>query len=213
MFVIGAYAQEGQGAAGGVLAPPNEAELGQVPLNEGDARGTATTGHAEDQGSGVFPPFDSSTYASQLLWLAISFGLFFLFLQRVIMPRLAGIMAAREGRIAGDLERASAAKAEADAAVAAYEKGLAEARAAANRISQDARDRAKADAEAERRRIEAALDARLEEAQSRVEDVKASAMGNVGTIATEAAEAIVRQLTGRDADRATVEAAIASARR
>ncbi|HEV7254800.1 MAG TPA: F0F1 ATP synthase subunit B [Mesorhizobium sp.] len=213
MFVIRAYAQEGQGAEADVLAPPTEGELHEVPLNEGEAHGTATTEQAGDHGGGVFPPFDTSTFASQLLWLAISFGLFYWFMNRVVMPRLAGIMAARQGRIAGDLERAAAAKTEADAAVAAYEQALAEARATANRIGQEASDKAKADAEAERRQAEAALDARLQEAQASVENVKASAMANVGSIARDAAEAIVRQLTGKDVEPGAVEAAVASAQR
>jgi len=198
MFVTPGYAQEG--------AVPH-------PPPQGEVHGEAAVEHTEDHGGGVFPPFDSSTFASQLLWLAISFGLFYWFLSRVVMPRLAGILAARQGRIAGDLERAAAAKAEADAALAAYEQALAEARANANRISQQARDQAKADAEAERRQAEAALDARLQEAQARVESVKAAAMSNVGSIAREAAEAIVRQLTGKDVDPGAVEAAVASAQR
>lgn len=198
-----------------MFVTPGHAQEGDVPHPppEGEVHGGATVEHTEDHGAGVFPPFDTSTFASQLLWLAISFGLLYWFLNRVIMPRLAGILAARQGRIAGDLERAAAAKAEADAAVAAYEQALAEARAKANRISQEARDKAKADAEAERRQAEAALDARLQEAQAQVARVKASAMANVGSIARDAAEAIVRQLTGKDVDPAAVEAAVASARR
>src|SRR5690606_4338598 len=115
-----------------------------------------------------FPPFDSSTFASQLLWLAITFGLFYLFLKKVVMPRIGGILEVRSDRIAQDLEQAARMKEEADAAIAAYEQELAEAKAKANTIGQAARDSAKADAEAERKQVEAALETKLSEAEARI---------------------------------------------
>ncbi len=69
-------------------------------------------------GSGVFPPFDSTHFASQLLWLAITFGLFYLLMSKVIIPRIGGILETRHDRIAQDLDEASRLKGEADAAIA-----------------------------------------------------------------------------------------------
>src|SRR5690606_10859996 len=105
--------------------------------------------HAEPS----FPPFDSSTFPSQILWLAITFGLFYLLLRQVVIPRIGGILEVRQDRIAQDLGEAARMKEEADAAVAAYEQELADARARANVIGQEARDSAKAEAEAERKKV------------------------------------------------------------
>ena len=96
-----------------------------------------------------------STFPSQLLWLAITFGLFYLFLKRAMLPRIGNILEVRGDRIAGDLDQAARLKGEADAAVAAYEQELAEAKAKANAIGQQARDAAKAEADAERKKVEA----------------------------------------------------------
>ena len=74
---------------------------------------------------GEFPPFDTTHYPSQLLWLAITFGLFYLFLKRVALPRIGGILEVRRDRIAHDLDTAARMKEEADEAVAAYEQELA----------------------------------------------------------------------------------------
>ena len=56
---------------------------------------------------GAFPPFDPSTFPSQILWLAITFGLFYLFLKRVVLPRIGGILEVRRDRIAQDLDQAA----------------------------------------------------------------------------------------------------------
>lgn len=187
MFVAPAFAQESQ----------NEHQL-QTELE--------IVTHEE----AVFPPFDSSTYASQLLWLAISFGLFYLFLQKVVLPRIGGIIDVRNDRIAKDLDQAANMKAEADAAVAAYEQELADARAKAGAIGQKARDEAKADAEVERKKVESGLEARLSEAEARIALIKDEAMRDVGEIAEQAASAIVQELVGSQMDKATVSAAVKS---
>lgn len=176
---------------------------------QGDAHTEADAGH---EGGGTFPPFDSSTFPSQLLWLAITFGLFYLFLKRVLLPRLDNILEVRAGRIARDLEQASRLKEEGDAAVAAYEQELAEAKAKANAIGQQARDSAKAEAEAERRKVEAGLGRKLADAEAHIATIKAKAMTEVGTIAEETSAAIVEQLTGGKADRAALAEAVRSVR-
>jgi len=161
---------------------------------------------------GVFPPFDPSTYASQLLWLAITFGLFYLFLKKVVLPRIGGLIEVRRDRVAQDLDQAGRLKGEADAAVAAYEQELAEAKANASAIGQQARDGARADAEAERKKVEAELERKLAEAEARIGAIKASAMKEVGGIAEDTAATIVRELIGGNVDKSAVSAAVKSVR-
>ena len=81
---------------------------------------------AGEHGGGAFPPFDSSTFASQLFWLALTFGFLYWFMSRVIVPRIGSILETRQDRIAQDIDRAHELKTEADAAFAAYEQELAD---------------------------------------------------------------------------------------
>lgn len=60
---------------------------------------------ADEHSVGTFPPFDGETYASQILWLAITFGLLYWIMSKVALPRLSGILEDRRDRIAGDLAR------------------------------------------------------------------------------------------------------------
>ena len=117
----------------------------------------------------------------------------------------------RSGRISADLDQAARLKEETDAAVAAYEQGLAEARANANAIGQKARDEAKAKAEAARKDVEAGLEKKLAEAESRIATIKAGAMKDVGAIAETTASAILEHLVGK-ADKAEIASAVKSVR-
>lgn len=159
-----------------------------------------------------FPPFETTYFPSQLLWLAISFGLFYLFLKRVVLPRIGGILEIRSDRIAHDLEQAARMKEEADAAVAAYEQELADARRKAVQIGNQARDGAKAGADAEQKKVEAELESRLGEAETRIAAIKQAAMKDVGAIAEDTAAALVQELVGGKVDKAAVAAAVRDAR-
>jgi F-type H+-transporting ATPase subunit b len=187
MFVTSAYAEE---------AAPAGTEAGTEVPNEAE--------------HGNFPPFDSHTFPSQIIWLVICFGLFFLFLKRVVIPRIGNILNVRSSRIAQDLEQAAKLKSEADAAAAAFEQELTEARGKASGIGQQARDAAKAEAEAKRKQIECELEKKLADAEARIGEVKTAALKEVGAIAESTASAIVERLVGK-ADKADIAAAVKSA--
>ena len=76
----------------------------------------------------AFPPFQKETFASQLIWLALFFIGLYLLMSRVALPRVGGIIAARSATIEKDLAEANRLKQESEAAIAAYEKTLADAR-------------------------------------------------------------------------------------
>ena len=75
-----------------------------------------------------------------------------------------------------------------------------------------ARDGAKAEAEAQRKQIEASLDAKLSEAEARIALIKDAAMRDVGQIAEETADLIVQELAGSKADKSAVSAAVKAVR-
>src|SRR6185295_5936293 len=104
-------------------------------------KNTATTSAAEGVGpKKVFPPLDPGTFAPQLVWLAISFGLLYVLLKRVALPRVGEVIEERADRIRRDLDQAEKLKTETARALAAYEQALAEARGRANGIVKTMRD-------------------------------------------------------------------------
>ncbi len=171
----------------------------------------ATTEVPGAEHSASFPPFDSTTFASQLLWLAITFGVFYWIMKNVAMPRLAGILEDRKDRIAGDLSEANRLKDETDAAIAAYEQALAEARNKAHGIAHDTRAKLKAEHEARREKVEAELGAKLKEAEVHIAGIKTEALSQIGEIAGETASALVEQLMGKAPTKTDLTKALKSA--
>jgi F-type H+-transporting ATPase subunit b len=156
----------------------------------------AHTEHTEVPHKGGFPPFQKDTFASQFVWLAITFVALYLLISRIAVPRIGGILEARECRIAGDIAEAQRLKADSEAALAAYEKALADARNRAQAIGGEIRDKLHAEAEQNRKAIEAKLNAQLADAEKQIAATKTAAMANVRGIAVDAAAAIVERLIG-----------------
>jgi F-type H+-transporting ATPase subunit b len=168
--------------------------------------------HTEQKDAkGPFPPFAQETYPSQLVSLAVVFGLLYLLMSRVALPRVASILAARKGRIEGDLSAAQKARTESEAAQAAYEKSLADARSKAQGVAAETQQKAAAEAEAQRKTLEAQLHSKLEAAEKQIAATKSAAMSNVRSIAVDTAGLIVERLTGKAPAKQSVERAVDAA--
>jgi len=164
----------------------------------------------EATAGGAFPPFDPATFASQILWLVITFGVFYMIMSRVIIPRLAGILEVRHDRISRDLDETERLKNEADTAHAAYEHELAEAKKNANSIALESTEKAKAEASAAREKVEAELADKMAEAETRIASIKSKAMAEVGTIANDTTSEIVKELIGGKLTKAEIAKAVSA---
>lgn len=174
---------------------------------QGDAKGTGA--HTEAGGHArVFPPFEKSTFASQLVSLVVVFVALYLIVSRLALPRVGKLLADREGTIKNDLAQAQKLKDESDAALAAYERELATARANAQAIGTETREKLAAGAQTERKKLETALATRLADAEKTIASTRQSAMSNVRSIAADAAASIVNRLTGLSPDGKSLESAV-----
>ena len=158
-------------------------------------------------GHGGFPPFQSQTFASQLVWLAIAFVLLYVLMSKLALPRVGALIEGRRKHIEGDIAEAGRLKTQSDDAAAAYEKALADARGRAQGIANETRDRQAAEANTRRKALEDQLNVKLADAEKTIAATKETAMSSVRGIAEDAARAIVERLTGAaPADKAVSDA-------
>jgi F-type H+-transporting ATPase subunit b len=169
---------------------------------------TTSTEHVPaGEHKGAFPPFQSQTFASQIVWLVIAFVLLYALMAKWALPRVGRIIESRQKRIADDVADAERLKVQSDEAVAAYEKALADARARAQAIANETREQQQAAADATRKTLEGELNVKLAEAEKSIAATKQAAMANVRAIAEDAARAIIKRLIGSEpSDKAVAEA-------
>ena len=159
------------------------------------------------------PQLDPASFPSQIFWLAVCFGTMLLVLSVFVLPRITRTLTARQGQIDGDLQAAEKLRVDAEAALAAYDAALKQARNNALVLAQDMR----AEIQTETDRQKAELDARLaEEAQKADAALKAARDAALGGLEAAAHDIVgdVMQAVGLGApDASDVEAALKAAQK
>jgi len=179
-----------------------------VAEGHGEAKGAVAHTEADGGHKAPFPPFEKSTFASQLVSLLIAFVALYLIVSRIALPRVGSLLDERQNAIDGDLAAAQKLKDESDAALRAYESELAAARSRAQAISAETREKLNAASEAERKTLEERLSLKLAEAEKTIAATRETAMSNVRGIAADAAGAIVQRLSGVLPDGALLDRAV-----
>ena len=175
----------------------------------GSLAATVAAVAAEEPHKGGLPQFDVSTFASQIFWLIVAcWGLYYL-LVRKGLPRIDGILAERQGRITGDLDRAAALRREAEESLQRYEAMVAEAHARAREQIEASQQRLATEFAQRQEALDADLNAKRQDAERRIGAARHTAMGELATVAADVVQMAIRRLVGievgSDESRAAVE--------
>ncbi len=138
----------------------------------------------------------AETFTSQIFWLLVFFGITFFVVGRGMVPRVMDTMDQRSKQIADDIAAAQAARDQADKEEEAWRTRENENRARAQAVIAEAKAEAAAKSQ---KKIDAAqkrLDKKLEEAEQELDVARASALGEIESVAVDAAQDIVARLAG-----------------
>ncbi|MFZ2030429.1 MAG: hypothetical protein WAU68_08995 [Vitreimonas sp.] len=154
----------------------------------------AAPASAGAEGATVFPPFDPTLFASQLVWFALCFIALYLIMSRFVLPKVGATLAARADTIEGDLGSAAQKSAQAESARAAMDKAVAKARADARAMVDAARAEVQAKLAAEQEAAEARIAERISAAEARVDGAKQKALSEVPALADGLARDIAERI-------------------
>lgn len=154
------------------------------------------------------PQLDVATFPSQLFWLAVTFVVLYILMSWIGLPRVTAAIEARRQRREDDLARAARLKTEAEAANAAFQRTMAEARAQAQAAIKETTDRLAAEAAERQRALAAALAQQIDEAERRIAETKQQALAEVRGIAVDVGRTVVEKLTGSAPNQRKLTAAV-----
>lgn len=155
------------------------------------------------------PQLDFGTFPNQIFWLVVALVAIYFILTKVALPRIAGILADRQGTITNDIATAEELKLKAEAAEASYQQALADARAESIRINNEARAAVQAELDEAIAKADAEIAERTAESEKRIAEIRESAAENVEIVARDATAAIVAAL-GQQPDDAQVAEAVSA---
>jgi F-type H+-transporting ATPase subunit b len=150
-------------------------------------------------------------YASQIFWLALTFGLIFFGIGLGMLPKIQSTVAARDKRIADDLAEAERARATADETEAAWRVRMDESRAEAMKLTASAKQETARETEVRTKAADAEANARVEAAEARIRTASEAAMAEIEGVAAEAAQDMVARLADVTVSRERAAAAVKEA--
>ena len=139
---------------------------------------------------------DVASFLPQVFWLVITFMALFLIMWKIAVPAIANTLEARQKRMEDNLDKAAQAKKEAEETLAAYENAMAEARAEAQGIINEATKLMTEEAEAREAEMAEELGRKIAASEAEIRKAIDAAMEHVRDVAIEVAGAAVGRLTG-----------------
>ncbi len=157
------------------------------------------------------PQFDfANVFLPQLVWLFVFFAILYFGIVQMTLPKLGGVMQAREDKVTGDIAAAEAAKAASDALAADYAAGLDAAHKAAVATITGARATAAANLQAALARTGAVLADKLAASEDALATARSKAVAEMDNVAADLAADIVERLTGRRPEDVALKSAAAA---
>jgi F-type H+-transporting ATPase subunit b len=157
------------------------------------------------------PQFETANFLPQFVWLVAVFGVLYFGIVGATLPRLGRAMAAREGKVMGDIGAAEHAKAQSDGIHHAYEVEMAAAHARAQATIAEAKAAVTRETEGRLATAGGAIEAKAAEAAAGLDRARVAALGEIERIAAEAAGQIVERLSGGRPDDEAVRSAVRGA--
>lgn len=152
---------------------------------------------AEHAEKGGLPQFDPEWFASQLFWLAISFGILYFIFAKKTLPDISGVIENRKNLIESDLETAEKLTAEADVVHDAYQEGLTKAQGDAAQAIQNVDAEMKVKAAEALEGFRARSEEELAAAEGRIDASKIAMMDDMNSIVAETASLAVEKIIGQ----------------
>src|SRR4051812_48138582 len=148
----------------------------------------------------VMPQFDFTTLIPQVFWLVLSFAAIYWVIAKLAVPRVGEVLDQRARVIQEDIDRARALKAETEAAAAAYDKAMADARGQAGDHMRQMQADSKAVAEKRVGELGAVIAKQVTEAEARITKAKDDALAAMRSLAGDTARDVVAKLAALTPD-------------
>ena len=148
---------------------------------------------------------------SQFFWLLVVLAIIYVGIGHFMLPKIQSTIESRDKRIEDDLEAAQAARARADDVEAEYRARMDAGRTEAMKLVQESKAAGARETEEKVRAAGSEIAARGEEAEARIRAAADAALGEIETVAAEAAQEIVQRLAGLSVSPKKAAAAVKAA--
>ena len=158
--------------------------------------------------SGGMPQLNPEFWISQIFWLTLTFGVLYVILSKLILPKISSNLELRKSQIQDNIEAADKRRESSEAKLKEYDNIVLKSKSDAKNILGDDKENALKEINAKRKTIEKQIDEEIEKAEQEINVLKKSAPEKINKIAKEMASEILKKLIGSEINNSSISAIV-----
>ena len=162
----------------------------------------------ESAESSGMPQLNPKFWFSQIFWLILTFGVLFVVLSKLILPKISKNLEVRKSQILENIGSAEKQREESENKIKEYEKLILESKNEAKNYFNKAREKILKDIEKKREILEININEEVQKAEKEIAELKNQSPTKINKIAIETSSDIVRQLIGVEVNNSSISAIV-----
>ena len=158
--------------------------------------------------SGGMPQLNPEFWISQIFWLTLTFGILYLVLSKLILPKISANLELRKSQIQENIEAADKQRQSSDAKLKEYDEIIYKNKLEANRIFNQAREKVIKDIGSKREVLDKQIDSEIAEAEKEIDTLRTNAPSKINKIAIETSSELLQKLIGAEVNNSSISAIV-----
>ena len=158
--------------------------------------------------SGGMPQLNPEFWISQIFWLTITFGVLYIVLSKLILPKISLNLELRKSQIQDNIEAAEKQRENSEAKLKEFDDIITKSKLRAKNIYQEAREKALKEINLKRETLDKQIDEEIKKVEQEIKLLKKSAPGKINKIAIESASELVKELIGAEVNSSSISAIV-----
>ena len=158
--------------------------------------------------SGGMPQLNPEFWVSQIFWLILTFGILYIVLSKLILPKISNNLESRKSQILENIEAADKQRKSSDEKLKEYEEIVSKSKLEAKNIFNQAREKALKDINAKREILHKQIDEEIKKAEDEISKLRQSAPEKITKIAIETSSQLIQKLIGAEVNNSSISAIV-----
>ena len=163
---------------------------------------------AQSGESGGMPQLNPEFWVSQIVWLVLTFGILYIVLSKLILPKISNNLESRKSQILENIETAETQREESEKKLKEFEKIILESKLEAKNYFNEARQKILEDINNKRVALEKDIDKEISAAEQEVNNLKITSSEKIKKIAIETSSELIKRLIGEEANNSSISAIV-----
>ena len=164
--------------------------------------------NAQSAESGGMPQLNPEFWVSQIVWLVLTFGILYIVLSKLILPKISDNLESRKSQILENIETAETQREKSEKKLREFEKIILDSKLEAKNHFNEIRQRALEDINNKRSELEKEIDKEIDAAEEEINNLKINSNEKIKNIAVETSSELIKQLIGEEVNNSSISAIV-----